>query len=269
MTQRNRIGSGGAQIGQCRAGGPLGQPLAVRSGNQRVVTVARHWQVEQRLQQILHRHGTFEIAAPDDMGNTGSSIVDDDGDLDVIRVPLDVLGVNYYSTGRVRHFSGCHYRRLAHIQPPRRAVGRIGPPPACPRIDRPRFAVRRTRARRDFGTRAGAGINDAQRAQPVERRCMLVRMIGLDVERVPLDAKPAQIVEDRIYKFRPTARRIDILDPQHEPPAASPVTRPRNVMRQHCRQRVAEVEATGGGRRKAGHNILWVISHIYPLDHEP
>ena len=29
-----------------------------------------------------------------------------DGDLDVIRVPLDVLGVNYYSTGRVRHFSG-------------------------------------------------------------------------------------------------------------------------------------------------------------------
>ncbi|RYV50668.1 GH1 family beta-glucosidase [Pengzhenrongella frigida] len=29
-----------------------------------------------------------------------------DGDLDLIRVPLDVLGVNYYSTGRVRHFSG-------------------------------------------------------------------------------------------------------------------------------------------------------------------
>ncbi|WP_407344194.1 GH1 family beta-glucosidase [Pengzhenrongella phosphoraccumulans] len=29
-----------------------------------------------------------------------------DGDLDVIRVRIDVLGVNYYSTGLVRHFSG-------------------------------------------------------------------------------------------------------------------------------------------------------------------
>ncbi|QTE28737.1 GH1 family beta-glucosidase [Pengzhenrongella sicca] len=28
------------------------------------------------------------------------------GDLELIHVPLDVLGVNYYSTGRVRHFSG-------------------------------------------------------------------------------------------------------------------------------------------------------------------
>ncbi|HEY8719821.1 GH1 family beta-glucosidase [Pengzhenrongella sp.] len=28
------------------------------------------------------------------------------GDLDVINTPIDVLGVNYYSTGRVRHFGG-------------------------------------------------------------------------------------------------------------------------------------------------------------------
>jgi len=36
-----------------------------------------------------------------------------DGDLDTIRVPLDILGVNYYSTGRVRHYSGVGERSQA------------------------------------------------------------------------------------------------------------------------------------------------------------
>ena len=36
-----------------------------------------------------------------------------DGDLDTIRVPLNVLGINYYSSGRVQHYDGSHPREDA------------------------------------------------------------------------------------------------------------------------------------------------------------
>ncbi|PJI93404.1 GH1 family beta-glucosidase [Luteimicrobium subarcticum] len=59
----------------------------------------------------------LEGAYPEDLLANTAHVTDwafvQDGDLDEIRQPLDVLGVNYYSTGRVRHFSGEGERQQA------------------------------------------------------------------------------------------------------------------------------------------------------------
>ena len=56
-------------------------------------------------------------AYPADLLENTASVTDwsfvQDGDLEITRQPLDVLGVNYYSTARVRHFSGEGERQQA------------------------------------------------------------------------------------------------------------------------------------------------------------
>ncbi|MFI2366089.1 GH1 family beta-glucosidase [Promicromonospora sp. NPDC019610] len=59
----------------------------------------------------------LEGAYPADLLENTASVTDwsfvQDGDLEAIAQPLDVLGVNYYSTARVRHFSGEGERQQA------------------------------------------------------------------------------------------------------------------------------------------------------------
>src|SRR5262245_29532090 len=63
----------------------------------------------------------------------------------------------------------------------------------------------------------------------------------------PRHAEPTEILEDRRLEFRPTARPIDVLDAQQEPPAS----RARHVVIEQRGERVPQVEISVGAGREA------------------
>ena len=89
-------------------------------------------------------------------------------------------------------------------------------------------------------------------------------MVGLNREHIPIDPKPAQVVEERIGKFRPTARGIDILDPQHEAPIALSC----KVMRENRRKRVSDMQPPRRRRSESCNYRLTGLSHESALDRE-
>ena len=73
----------------------------------------------------------------------------------------------------------------------------------------------------------------------VEHRGVVGQMLGLHPHRpVPVEAQPGQILQDRGGEFRAAAGRIDVLQPQQEPPAG----RPRAPPRDQRGERVAQVQ---------------------------
>ncbi len=67
------------------------------------------------------------------------------------------------------------------------------------------------------------------RRQPVQRGAVLRQMLRLHAHLpVPVQAEPGQILQDRRGVFRAAAGRVDILQPQQEPPAASRARRQAN-----------------------------------------
>ncbi len=69
-------------------------------------------------------------------------------------------------------------------------------------------------------------IDQPALAQPVERLGIASRALRLDQHRlVPIEAQPAQILEDAVDELGPAAALVEILDPQQEFAAA--FARPR------------------------------------------
>src|SRR5262249_57942290 len=107
-----------------------------------------------------------------------------------------------------------------------RAAGgaRPGPPPLA-RGDEPR----------DLAAALEARIGE--RVELRQRRAVIGEMRALAPDRLlPGDAEPGEVFVDRLLIVRPAARRVDVLDPQDEPPAR----RPRHLEIDERRERVAE-----------------------------
>src|SRR3954462_10477305 len=102
--------------------------------------------------------------------------------------------------------------------------------PAGSGIERPVGAVGRMAGTGDFLldllAGAEAGVGDAQCLLPMQRRAVVVEMLGLAADRSrPWQTQPGQILHQLPLELRPTPAGIDILDPQQEYPA--PVARGR------------------------------------------
>ncbi len=78
-------------------------------------------------------------------------------------------------------------------------------------------------------------------------------MIRLPPHRLfPSDAEPFEVFVDRLFEFRATARRVDVLDAQKETSAE----RTRHLEVDQRGQRVAEVEVAVRRRREAENGLL-------------
>ena len=107
----------------------------------------------------------------------------------------------------------------------------------------------------DLRAGADAGVAEALRGQPVERRRVEREPRRLeDRGLVPAQPQPAQILDDSGDMLGPAAAGIDILDAQQ----VAPALRPDEVMRAHRREGVAEVETPGRARRETGN---YTFSH--------
>ncbi len=92
-----------------------------------------------------------------------------------------------------------------------------------------------------------AAIDQPCRAQLLERGEIVGHMFRLaQHRRLPIEAKPGEILVDRRLELRPAAGEVDVLDPQHEtPPSRRAVS--------NCGQRregVALVQVSGGRWRE-------------------
>ena len=82
-----------------------------------------------------------------------------------------------------------------------------------------------------------------------ERRLIVGQVIGLAAHRpVPVEAEPAEIVQDRRLELGPAAGRVDILDAQQEPAG---IHRPRPVPPDQRRMRVAQMQKAGRAGRES------------------
>jgi ribosomal protein S18 acetylase RimI-like enzyme len=99
----------------------------------------------------------------------------------------------------------------------------------------------------DLSARAEAGIDEPLLFQPVECGAVGIGARGLAQDRfLPVQAEPAQILEDRSGKFLAAARRIDVLDAQQEPFA--------RLVRRDGGERMAEMQQACWTRREPRDN---------------
>ena len=101
----------------------------------------------------------------------------------------------------------------------------------------------------DLAPGAEARIEQPRCVEPAERRAVIVEMLGLATDRpVPIEAEPAQILDDGIRVFRAAAGMVDILDAQQETPAGL-ARRSPSLQR---RADMPEMQIAGRARRKPG-----------------
>ena len=85
-------------------------------------------------------------------------------------------------------------------------------------------AVRRAARRsRRAGCRRGSRSTDTAAPSPADfqDRGILGQMFGLHPDlAVPIEAKPREVLQDRGGEFRTAADRVDVFQPQQEPPPA-------------------------------------------------
>jgi len=101
---------------------------------------------------------------------------------------------------------------------------------------------------RDIGEQpaaAAAGVQQTGTAQAGEHRGVEPPPLALADERaIPVEPKPAQIIQDRGFRVRAVARRIEIVDAKEPLPPLQAGDQPRE---QGCAQ-VAQVQGPRGGR---------------------
>ena len=111
--------------------------------------------------------------------------------------------------------------------------------PAGSGIHAPRVTVRRSQGLSDFGPSAETGVGQTFDLQAIERLPIEISPCGLhDWVRVPLDAKPSQVLKDAVDEFRPASPGIEILDPDEELAAAGTCM----GVADNCRVGVAQVK---------------------------
>lgn len=116
-------------------------------------------------------------------------------------------------------------------------------------VDGSRWPVRGGKARRDIGAGAETGVDQAARAQIVERRLIAAQPLRLAHRvAVPSDAEPSEVRQrsDDIGLARAAA--VDIVDAEPEAPARAP----RRVTGEQRAIGMAEVQLAGRAGREAG-----------------
>src|ERR1041384_8526146 len=80
---------------------------------------------------------------------------------------------------------------------------------------------------------------------------------GVD-QRLPLpgDSEPGKVLVDRLFKFRPAARRIDVFDAQQEAPAE----RARHLEIDQRGERMTEMQVAVRAGRKSENGLLHACS---------
>lgn len=189
-----------------------------------MVVVTRLGQSEHYLQEPLHRRCEREVAPAHDIADTLRRIVDDDGEM--VRRPAtlareDEIAPRCRVDARARpgHRAGAGQRARhveAHARRPR-VVGCRRTGPARARIHRRQVAMRRARARRDFGARAGAAIGQPAHGQAGERVGIGVPPRRLVEQRGRVaQPQPGEIGDDAVDPVRPRPLGVEILDPDQE-----------------------------------------------------
>ena len=129
----------------------------------------------------------------------------------------------------------------------RAALGIVGQAAAGAGIGGRGVAVRRGQRLGDVGAGAEAGIDQARALQALERGRIRGRPLRLDQHRlVPVEAEPAQVLEDPVDELGPAARLVEILDPQ--PELAAALARPSMAERRAVG--MAEMQPAGRRRRE-------------------
>ena len=101
----------------------------------------------------------------------------------------------------------------------------------------------------DIGARAPAAIGQSARGEIGDHRVILGDVLGLDADiAVPIEAEPAQILDDGSGVFRPAALGVDVFDAQDK--AAACLTRPSPG--EQCGVGTAEVQQSGRTGRESG-----------------
>src|SRR5258706_10929648 len=101
---------------------------------------------------------------------------------------------------------------------------------------------------RDLAAALEARIDEPERLKPRKRRAIFIKMRTLAPHRLlELDAKPRQILVDRLLVVRPAARLVDVLDPQKKPPAR----RPRQLGIEQRGERMPKMQIAVRARREA------------------
>ena len=109
---------------------------------------------------------------------------------------------------------------------------------------RPGIAVRRGQRLGDVGAGAEAGIDKAERLQPLERGGIKLGALRLDDRRaVDRDPEPVEVLGNAVNEFCATPARIKVLNPEQEALPARAAKRGRIGM--------AKMEAPRRRRRKA------------------
>ena len=217
----------------------------------------RNRKTEDMLEHAMQRRGVPKVLAADDVGDPLDRIVVDDGEViswiarvlpDQHRIarPFDQLiwidampsWVERTLLGEPQLRHGARGGGEVETQGVTGSPVGDRPPAARPGIDQPLVAGRRS-GLDDLPSRAGAGIEQPPRREPVGNREVFGAVIGLAPNvPIPAESQPPEVVEYACDVLRPTTRAVRVLDPQKE--MSSPFA--RDALGGKGTERMAEVE---------------------------
>src|SRR5262249_43032487 len=244
--------AGGRAIAAPRA--PRARPrrccelVSLGGQDQAMMVVLGCRKAEQRLQQPMRARGLEQILPAHDMGHALQRVVDHDRQVVAGRRLLARQHHVAPLLRRCRDRSGLPGGPAAGLAPPERP----GPPGRRRHVEPERVGLARRHASSAFGARERASVAGIERravgvARPGtpplargdeprdlaaalearigervelrQRRAVIGEMRALAPDRLlPGDTEPGEVFVDRLLIVRPAARRVDVLDPQDEPP---------------------------------------------------
>jgi hypothetical protein len=210
----------------------LGQSPAVRTDDERHVREFRRLQIQCSVKHELSRSGRHQIVAAYDTGDSGSRIIDDDGQLiggHSLRFPDHEIAANLIAIERNRAENSIDVNgHVVHSEAPSERsitepVSIAGSATRASAGINGLDAVGMWGARCQFhiGPGASARINQFLRFQMVKSGRVRLDPLGLHGgARIPIQAEPTQVVHRLLRGSWFDPRRIDVFDSQHDSPAA-------------------------------------------------
>ena len=224
----------------------------------------RHRQAEQRLQQAVDVGRGEQVHPARDQRHAVLGIVERDRQMVARRRVL--AHQHHVAEGfgrgalRARRLVGPverpgDFERPRHVEPPRAGAGIAADArfAAGPRIDRRPVGIGRGGGGGNLRPRAPARIDHLAGVEEHFARDEVVMRDARALRRhlVPFEPEPFEVAAEFVRQLGPRARPVDVLDPQQEAPAALV----REVVRDDCREGVAEMQRAvrAGGEAGDGH----------------
>lgn len=238
---------------------PLCKALPAFIEHQLAMIKRRRSESQRLIQQQLPRCRAKQILAANNFGDRGHRIIDDDCELirrKIVMPPNDEIAEVFSPDVGLHAGASVDKRNRPPIRNPKPPI-HLPPPqllfaetplPTCPRIHRlilPR--VRRLQCPQHIRPRTHAWVNNSHPLQPLQR--LPINLYPPRLKHcfpLPPKSEPLQILKDPFHKFRPTPRRIQILNPQQQ---LAP-RRPRPLLRHPKRPRMPQMQPPRRRRRQ-------------------